>query len=64
MLEVKKSGSTKYGFWAYGTLQYQGLTIRDLFSVNEELKSGETYNVSEVNIYRTKNKNLIFRLNI
>lgn len=64
MLEVIKSGVTEYGYWALGVLKYEGLVIKDCFSVNSETKEKETYKVSSVNISRNNKGILKIKLEI
>lgn len=64
MLEVKKCGKNNYGFWAYGTLKYNGLEIKDIYTVNKELEAGKSYKPNNIVCYRTKKDNLRFRIEL
>ena len=62
MFDVKKCGKTNYGFWAYGTLKYNGFEIQDIFTVNKELKDGERYKPLLVTLKRNQKHQLRFKL--
>ena len=62
MLEVKKCGKTEYGYWAIGTLKYNGLEVKSIFKVDRELLPGTTYDVENVIIYNSKNGTMSFKL--
>lgn len=64
MLEVKKSGKTEYGYWAYGTLKYNGFEVQDIFTLNKEVKDGEKYKPTQVYLKRNKNNQLRFKLEL
>ena len=65
MLEVIKTGSTQYGYWVYGVLKYNGLEIKDIFSVNKEvLDTQKTLKPEKIYINRTKNNNLKFKIDL
>lgn len=62
MFDVKRCGKTTYGYWALGTLKYNGFEIQDIFSVNKELKDGGKYKPILVTLKRNKNNQLRFKL--
>lgn len=64
MLEVKKTGKNNYGYWAYGTLKYNGLEIRDIFTINKEVEIGQSYKVQYMICYRTKKDSLRFKIDL
>ena len=65
MLEIIKYGNTQYGNWVYGVLKYNGLEIKDIFSVNREPKIDEkNIKPNKIFVYRTKKDNLRFKIEI
>lgn len=58
MLDIKKSGTTKYGVWVVGTLRFQGLEISDIFNTNLSdttlLDDKESIKVKTIKIARRK----------
>ena len=41
MLEVIKTGESKYGYWVYGVLKFGILEIKNVFSVNRKVLDTE-----------------------
>lgn len=64
MLEVKKSGKTDFGYWAYGTLKYNGFEVTDIFTLNKEVKDGEQYKPRQVSLKRNKKNDLRFKIDL
>lgn len=64
MLEVKKSGKTDFGYWAYGTLKYNGFEVQDIFTLNKEVKDGETYKPKTIYLKRNKKNQMRFKLDL
>lgn len=65
MLEVIKTGKSQYGYWVYGVLKYNGLEIKDIFSVNKEvLDTQKTLKPEKIYVNRTKNNNIRFRIDL
>lgn len=66
MLEIIKYGSSKYGVWVVGRLQYQEFEILDIFSTNikeeEFFKDKTSIKPKKVKILKNKNKQVIFSL--
>lgn len=63
MLDVKKCGNTKYGYWATGTLKYKGLEVNGIFSVDKELLPGSVYEVTNV-VINIKKGIMTFKLEL
>lgn len=64
MLKVNKCGTTQYGSWVIGTLEYKGLIIKDIFSVNKSCEIGKTYEVDNIYISRNSKGELKIKLQI
>lgn len=64
MLKVKKCGITEYGSWVIGTLEYKGLIIKDIFSVNKPCEIGNSYEVENIYISRNSKGELKIKLQI
>lgn len=62
MLYVKKCGTTDYGNWVLGTLKYKGFEVHDLFSVDKNVSVGNEYQVKNVELKRTRNGSMRFKL--
>lgn len=65
MLDIVKCGQTDFGVWAYGTVQYEGLEIRDIFKTNLlEIPSENKLYIKKLIIKRTKNNDIKFSVEI
>lgn len=65
MLEVIKTGKSQFGYWVYGVLKYNGLEIKDIFSVNKEvLDTQKTLKPVKIYVNRTKKDNIRFRIDL
>lgn len=65
MLNIAKSGQTDYGVWVYGTLQYEGLEIKDIFKTNlTEIPKDNKLRIKKLIIKRTKNNDIKFSVEI
>lgn len=64
MLEVIKCGKTDYGYWAYGYLKYNGIEVKDIFTINKEVKEKEKYKVLHIYLKRNKKNDLRFKLDL
>ena len=65
MLEVIKTGKSKYGYWVYGVLKFNGLEIKDIYSVNKEvLDTQKTLKPEKIYLYRSKNDKLRFKIDL
>ena len=65
MLNIAKCGQTDFGVWVYGTLQYEGLEIKDIFKTNLlELPKDNKIKIKKLIIKRTKNNDIRFSVEI
>lgn len=65
MLNIAKCGQTDFGVWVYGTLQYEGLEIKDIFKTNLlEIPKDNKLRIKKLIIKRTKNNDIKFSVEI
>lgn len=65
MLNIAKCGQTDFGVWVYGTLQYEGLEIKDIFKTNLlEIPKDNKLRIKKLIIKRTKNNDIRFSIEI
>lgn len=63
MLNIAKCGQNDFGIWVYGTLQYDGLEIRDIFRTNLlEIPKDTKLKIKKLIIKRTKNNDIRFSI--
>lgn len=63
MLEVKKSGKTKYGVWILGILKYSDFEIKDIFKTNLiDVPVDSSLEIKKLIVNRTKNGDIKFSL--
>lgn len=65
MLNIAKCGKTDFGVWVYGTLQYEGLEIKDIFRTNlTDIPKDNKLRIKKLIIKRTKNNDIKFSVEI
>lgn len=66
MLEVIKYGTSKYGVWVIGNLQFQGIDIIDIFNTNIKDENYFKDNLKpipkKIKISKNKQKQIVFTL--
>lgn len=66
MLEIIKYGTSKYGVWVIGNLEYQEFSILDIFNTNIKdenfFKDKTQVKVKKFKVSKNKDKKIIFTL--
>lgn len=63
MLEVKKSGKTRFGVWILGTLKYSDFEIKDIFRTNlTDVPVDSSLKINKLIVNRCKNGDIKFSL--
>lgn len=65
MLNILKCGQNDFGIWVYGSLEYNGLEIKDIFKTNLlEIPKVDKIRIKKLIIKKTKNNDIRFSVEI